>query len=122
MLNQRIRRVTLNIAVATLLACGAINSTTSIVSAQNRQSDERRLVGSVISVDRNARTMLVREQKTGVAINVFVPKDRQIRLGSQYRPSALPGIVNIESVMRGMIVDLMVTSRKTVETIAAKDR
>jgi hypothetical protein len=102
-----------------LLFCLILVTTCSqFVAAQGTSHSERRLVGSVVSVNRPARTIVVQEFETGGLVNVFVPADRNVHLSERMRFANFPQSVGVDSVMPGMMVDLTVSSNTDHESTA----
>jgi hypothetical protein len=88
---------------------------------QGTSQMERRLLGTVVTVDRPARMLVVQEFETEKLLNVFVPADRNIHLSERMRFANLPENVGVDNVMRGMIVDLIVSPRANYGTTTARN-
>ncbi len=88
----------------TFLSCSAAHG-------QTRGSAERRLTGTVIDVNLATRTILVEDEMAGRKVRVFVPMGRQVALSHRVSVCGGCSSVEIERVLRGMIVDTMVTTQ-----------
>jgi hypothetical protein len=89
----------------TILGC-------SVAHGQTRASEERHLMGTVIDVNLKTRTILVEDHLIGTKVRVFVPMGRQVALSHRVSFCGGCSSVEIERVLRGMIVDTMVTTQE----------
>jgi hypothetical protein len=88
----------------TFLSCSAAHG-------QSRAGAERRLTGTVLDVNLATRTILVKDDLAGTKVRVFVPMGRQVALSHRVSVCGGCSSVEIERVLRGMIVDTMVTTQ-----------
>jgi hypothetical protein len=91
---NKLRRITLGVALAATLTCGA---TASAKSGDNTRKQRRTLTGTVLRVDVRAGTLEVRDQATGRVVKVIVPGDTLLRVNIGSQP-----VVTIERVTPGM--------------------
>jgi hypothetical protein len=71
----------------------------SSVFAKSETSKERAISGSVVRIDRAARTITVRQQSTGQEIQVKVPADSVVRTNHHGLPAA-----SFEQLLPGMFI------------------
>lgn len=91
---KKLQRITLGLALAATLACGA---TASAKGNDSTRKQRRILTGTVLRVDLRARTLEVRDQATGRVVNVRVPGDSLLRTSMGSQP-----VVTIERIAPGM--------------------
>lgn len=84
----------------------------STAHGQTKPSTERRLMGTVIDVNLATRTILVEDHLAGTKVRVFVPMGRQVALSHRVSFCGGCSSAEIERVLRGMIVDTMVTTQE----------
>ncbi len=90
---KKLQRVTLGLALAATLTCGA----TASAKGDGTRKARRALTGTVLSVDVRARTLEVRDQATGRVVNVVVPGHSLLRTNIGSQP-----FVTIERITPGM--------------------
>ena len=89
----------LNKLVAALGLIAVLAAGTSNVFAKSGDSHLRIITGQIVSIDRNARTILVRDAGTGQAFSVQIPE------GSLVRTMSLSGApLTFEQLISGMVV------------------
>ena len=71
---KRLHKAIMSFGIVAVLVAGS-----SSVFAKSETSRERSLSGSIVRIDRNARTITVREQRTGQEIQVKVPAGTVLR-------------------------------------------
>lgn len=71
---KRLHKAIMSFGIVAVLVAGS-----SSVFAKSETSRERSISGSVVRIDRNARTITVRESRTGQETQVFVPADSVLR-------------------------------------------
>ena len=91
---KKLQRITLGLALAATLACGA---TASAKAGDGTRKPRRALTGTVLSVDLRARTLEVRDHATGRVVNVIVRGHSLLRTNIGSQP-----FVTIERIMPGM--------------------
>ncbi len=91
---KKLQRITLGLALAATLTCGA---TASAKGGDGTRKARRALTGTVLSVDLRARTLEVRDHATGRVINVRVPGHTPLRTNIGSQP-----VVTIERITPGM--------------------
>ena len=91
---KRLHKAIISFGIVAVLVAGS-----SSVFAKSETSKARAISGTVVRIDRNARTITVREQSTGQDIQVVVPAGRALRTNQV----ALP-ITNFEQLLVGMFV------------------
>ena len=91
---KKLQRITLGLALAATLTCGA---TASAKSGDGTRKQRRVLTGTVQRVDLRTRTLEVRDQATGRIVNVVVPGDSLLRTSIGSQP-----VVTIERISPGM--------------------
>ncbi len=91
---NKLQRITLGLALAATLGCGA---TASAKSGDGTRKQRRALTGTVLRVDLRARTLEVRDRETGRVVNVVVPADSLLRTSIGSQP-----VVTIERITPGM--------------------
>ncbi|MBV8855763.1 MAG: hypothetical protein JOZ02_02280 [Acidobacteria bacterium] len=91
---KRLHKAIMSFGIVAVLVAGS-----SSVFARSEASRERLLSGAIVRIDRDARTITVREQGTGRDVQVAVPADGVIRTTqSGYR------ITTFEQLMVGMFI------------------
>jgi hypothetical protein len=119
-MNKMSKRVT-RIGVAAVCAGVIIISSQTASARTKKEADgsaarierketarERRLVGQVLSIDKEAHTMVVRELGSSNLYIVHVPKGETVNLSQTSATSISRSHVEIERMMQGLIVDLSV--------------
>ena len=100
---RKLKKVIISLSLAVLITCGLVNASQNVYG----QSGIRQLVGAVISVDLNTRTMKVMDRESKKIYTVKVPKNKQINL-SYDSPISSQAFLDLERVMRGYIVNFQV--------------
>ena len=91
---KRLHKSIMSFGIVAVLLAGS-----SSVFAKSETSRERSISGAITSIDRNARTITVREHSTGKEILVVVPADSNLRTNlAGFR------VVNFERLMVGMFI------------------
>lgn len=91
---KRLNKFVAGLGLAAVLAAGSSN-----VFAKSGASAPRNISGLIVSIDRNARTMIVRDAATNREVLVQVPD------GAQIKTSSLSGAhVSFELLLKGMVV------------------
>jgi hypothetical protein len=90
---NRVRKFIISLGVVAVLAVGS-----SATLAKSNAAKQRVVSGRIIKLDRGARTMTVRDDRTNDTLNVLVPVDMFIRTNNQSFP------VNFEHLLIGMTV------------------
>ena len=91
---KRLNKLVASIGLVAVLAVGASN-----VFAKSGDSRLRIITGQIVSIDRNARTILVRDAGTGQSFSVQIPE------GSLVRTMSLSGApLTFEQLISGMVV------------------
>ena len=90
---KKLQRKSLGLALLALVAFGGVNA------SAKQTASEQVLSGVVVSIDLNARTLQVREQRTGRTLLVRVPEGKNLRTNLATSPS-LP----IERLLPGMVI------------------
>ena len=95
---QKMKKLVIGLSLAVLLACGAIG-----VSAKSDSLRARHLTGIIVSVDREARTLEVREMSGDKTITVKVPFGQRVRAINPDR-----GEVEFEQLHQAMRIEAIV--------------
>ena len=91
---KRLQKAIMSFGIVAVLVAGS-----SSVFAKAEGSKERALSGSIVRIDRNTRTITVREHGTGKDVQVVVPAASHIRTSlSGFRAA------NFEQLMVGMFI------------------
>ena len=91
---KRLHKMIMSFGVVAVLLAGS-----SSVFAKSETSKARAISGTVVRIDRNTRTITVREQATGQDIQVVVPAGRSLRTNQVGQPAP-----NFEQLLVGMFV------------------
>jgi hypothetical protein len=102
---RKLKKVIISLSLAVLITCGLVNASQNVYG----QSGIRQLVGAVISVDLNTRTMKVMDRESKKIYTVKVPKNKQINLSYDSPASSSQAFLDLERVMRGYVVNFQVT-------------
>ncbi len=92
---KRLQKAFISFGIVAVLVAGS-----SGVFAKSEASKGRVISGSIVRIERNTRTVVVREQGTGREINVTVPADSVVRTtltGSRF--------ATFEQLMVGMYIE-----------------
>ncbi|HWS87009.1 MAG TPA: hypothetical protein VN282_08595 [Pyrinomonadaceae bacterium] len=91
---KRLHKAIISFGIVAVLVAGS-----SSVFAKSEGSRERSISGGIVRIDRNARTITVREHATGKEILVVVPADSTVR-------TSLAGFraAHFEQLMVGMFI------------------
>ena len=96
---KRLHKALMSFGIVAVLVAGS-----SSVFAKSQTSKERSISGSIVRIDRNTRTITVREQSTGQETLVKVPAGSVLRTNTAGLPAT-----NFEHLMMGMfIIDVRV--------------
>ncbi len=90
----------------------------STAHGQTQPGTERRLMGTVIDVNPATRTIVVEDHLAGTKVRVFVPMGRQVALSHRVSFCGGCSSVEIERVLRGMIVDTMVETQAPIRGVS----
>ena len=91
---KRLNKFVAGLGLVAVLAAGSSN-----VFAGSDAPKERIISGSIVSIDREARTMIVRDADTNREVVVQVPD------GSKIKTSSMSGAsISFELLIRGMVV------------------
>ena len=91
---KRLNKFVAGLGLVAVLAAGSSN-----VFAKSDTAKQRNISGQIVSIDRNARTMVVRDAATNREVNVQVPE------GAQVKTSSLSGAsISFELLLKGMVV------------------
>lgn len=71
---KRLHKAVISFGIVAMLIAG-----TSSVFAKSPSTKERDISGSIVSIDRTSRTLIVREQGSDRATQVHVPEGRNVR-------------------------------------------
>ena len=91
---KRIQKAIISFGIVAVLVSGS-----SSVFAKSETSKGRAISGSIIRIDRNARTITVREQGNGQEIQVKVPAGSVLRTNQVGLPAT-----NFEQLLVGMFI------------------
>ena len=91
---KRLHKAVMSFGIVAVLVAGS-----SSVFAKSETSKERAISGSIVRVDRDARTITVREQGTGKDVQVVVPADSYVRTSVSGLRAA-----TFEQLMIGMFI------------------
>jgi hypothetical protein len=70
----------------------------------------RRVTGAIVAIDRAARTLAIKDGRTGAVVTTHVPVGRMIFLRDSANPAGYPTSIPFELTIRGLVVDLLVVS------------
>lgn len=113
-MNGRLRNNLLSIAAAMAIASGGAAKATANNHTIERKSEQRRqFVGVVVDINKEARTMTVREFGGKRLYAVEVPLDKQIILSPASPTGSQRRTVAFEQLMRGFIVDLQIAQSRS---------
>lgn len=91
---KRLHKAIISFGIAAIIVAGSSN-----VFAKSEDSKERLISGAIVRIDRNTRTITVREQGTGKDLQVSVPADSIVRTSQPgYRATSF------EQLMVGMFL------------------
>lgn len=91
---KRLNKFVAGLGLVAILAAGS-----SSVFAKSDATRQRNISGQIVSIDRNARTMIVRDAATNREVIVQVPE------GAQVKTSSLSGAsISFELLLKGMVV------------------
>ena len=91
---KRLNKFVVGLGLAAILAAGS-----SSVFAKADGARQRNISGQIVSIDRNARTMIVRDNATNREVIVQVPE------GAHVKTSSLSGAsISFELLLKGMVV------------------
>ena len=90
---KKLQRKIIGLALLAVVAFGGVSA------SAKQTAREQNLSGLVMSVDINARTIVVREQRTGRTISVRIPEGKTVRTNLATSPS-----VPIERLLPGMVI------------------
>ena len=91
---KRLHKAIISFGIIAVLVAGS-----SSVFAKSEDSRERSISGSIVRIDRNTRTITVREYTTGKEILVVVPAESVVRTNvSGFR------VAHLEQLMVGMFI------------------
>ena len=91
---KRLHKAIISFGIVAVLLAGS-----SSVFAKSEDSRQRSISGAIVSIDRGARTITVREHATGKDILVVVPADSTVRTSQAgFR------VANFEQLMVGMFI------------------
>ncbi len=91
---KRLNKFVAGLGLVAVLAAGSSN-----VFAKSDTARQRNINGQIVSIDRNARTMIVRDAATNREVIVQVPE------GTQVKTSSLSGApISFELLLKGMVV------------------
>jgi hypothetical protein len=91
---KRLNKFVAGLGLVAVLAAGS-----SGVFAKSGANGQRIIGGQIVSIDRNARTMVVRDSATNREVLVQVPD------GAQIKTSSLSGAsISFELLLKGMVV------------------
>lgn len=91
---KRLNKFVAGLGLVAVLAAGSSN-----VFAKSDASKPRSISGSIVSIDRDARTMIVRDTATNREVFVRVPEGAQVRTNNYSGAS-----VSFELLLKGMSV------------------
>lgn len=91
---KRLHKAIMSFGVVAVLVAGS-----SSVFAKSDAARERAISGAIVRIDRNARTITVREHGTGQDVQVKVPADCLVRTNSAGHRAA-----NFEQLIVGMFI------------------
>lgn len=91
---KRLNKFVAGLGLVAVLAAGSSN-----VFAKSDTSKPRVISGSIVSIDRDARTILVRDANTNREVSVRVPEGVQLRTNNYSGAS-----VSFELLLKGMTV------------------
>ena len=90
------------------LAMTAITPTAA--QGQESQAPTRRVTGNIVEIDRSSRTLRIQDHRTGEVIAARVPAGQLVTLLENANPGSMPRSIPFELAMRGLVVDLLVTT------------
>ena len=91
---KRLHKALMSFGIVAILVAGS-----SSVFAKSETSKERAISGSIVRIDRNTRTIIVREQSNGRETQVKVPAGSVLRTNQVGLPAT-----NFEQLLVGMFV------------------
>ena len=91
---KRLHKAIMSFGIVAVLVAGS-----SSVFAKSEASKERAISGSIVRIDRNTRTITVREQGTNKELQVVVPADSYVRTNASGFRAA-----TFEQLMAGMFI------------------
>jgi uncharacterized membrane protein len=91
---KRLHKAIISFGIVAVLVAGS-----SSVFAKSEDSRERTISGAIVRIDRNTRTITVREHATGKEILVIVPADSYVRTNLSGLRAA-----NFEQLLPGMFI------------------
>lgn len=102
---SRIKKNIFNLFVAILFVTGLVSLNQTVYG----QTKERQhLIGTVVSVERETRTLKVRDNESKKIYNVVIPADKQIKLYQSSTAMGRESLIKFEKMMQGLVVDLWV--------------
>ncbi len=101
---KRLKKAIISLSVAILLTCGMFSASQNVYG----KSETRHLIGTVISVDLNKRTMEVVDRESKKTYTVKFPKNKQIKLSVNSPTFHTQSYIALERVVRGLIVDVQI--------------
>ena len=91
---KRLQKAIMSFGIVAVLVAGSAS-----VFAKSETSKERTISGSIVRIDRNTRTITVREFNSGQEIEVKVPADTAVRTNVTGLRTA-----NFEQLLIGMLI------------------
>jgi hypothetical protein len=91
---KRLNKFVAGLGLVAVLAAGSSN-----VFAKSDTARQRNINGQIVSIDRNARTMIVRDSSTNREISCRCPKGANVKTNSLLRRA-----VSFELLLKGMVV------------------
>ena len=101
---RKLKKVIISLSLAVLITCGLVNASQNVYG----RSGTRQLVGAVISVDLNKRTMEVVDRESKKTYTVKVPKNKQIKLSVNSPTYHTQSYIVLERVVGGLIIDVQI--------------
>lgn len=103
---RKLKKAIMSFLLALLLVWNFAGSSQNVYGKSNM----RQLVGTVISVDLNTRSIQIMDRESRKIYNVKVPKNEQIKL-SVFSPTYHNNrYVALERVIKGLLVDVKVVN------------
>ena len=92
---KRLHKAIMSFGIVAVIVAGSSN----VFAKSDVARSERAISGSIVRIDRNARTITVREQATGKVVQVVVPAESFVRTNLAGFRAA-----NFEQLMVGMFI------------------
>ena len=108
---NQVKKTIFNLFVAILFVIGLFSTNQTVYG----KTKAERLIGTVVSVDRETRTLKVRDNASKRVYNVFVPVKKQIKLHRASTALGRESFVEFERMMRGLVVDVTVAGKESAE-------